>query len=436
MSGLEVSSVIASILSAFNSGLDVFRRTRPKSRSKRKEKSDGFQGPCEVHLQNSLRQRPKDIQTEYNRSVAKLGYRFEIGDSMAQTSLAHTLLVLNTGLINILNKALSKKSKDHDNIDRHLLSLSQTAAADALQALSQLDLRLSSSSPLLSSPRLALEAPPEQQTTIHQKSKRRVAEKAAKKVVDSKQKKPPPDNLLVRGGWVKPKPISSTSSSASASKASLVRPTHQRSKSSPVVPKSPAIGMRRQSQPEDNSFNMRPAEGPPDQVQRPMHRRTLSSPRPQREPSMPSMSSHFFPTTQDVNFAPPQFEQQLPVAPPIPPKIPLHSRPTNIHLSHNAGGMRVRPSSVATFMTASTKIGEIPDHRLPPHERRNQPRQSAGDFVQQVNPPLPYILPPALNPVEVEKLQQRSKGRDWGFRLWKRREDKVEKPKNAGVLAY
>ena len=444
MSGLEVSSVIASILSAFNSGLDVFRRTRPKSRSKRKDKSDSFQNPCEVHLQNSLQQRPKDIQIEYNRSVAKLGYRFEIGDSVAQTSLAHTLLVLNTGLLNILNKALSRKSKAHDDTDRHLLSLSQTAAADALQALSQLDLRLSStsslmSSPMLSSPQLALEAAPVPKPTVDHTSKRRVAEKAAKKVVDSKRKKPPPDNLLVRGGWVKPKADSSTASSASASKVNLVKPSHQRSKSSPVIPKIPAVGTRRQSQPETTSLMLNPMNGSPDQVGRPTHRRTLSSPRPHREPSMPSMalmSSDFFQPTPNTNFASPQFDQQLPVAPPIPPKIPLHSRPTNTHLTHNLAGMRVRPPSVATFMTASTKIGEIPDHRLPPHERRNQPRQSNGGLVQQMNPPPQYALPPALNPVEVEKLQKQSKGRDWGFRLWKRREDKVDKPKNAGVLAY
>jgi hypothetical protein len=55
-----------------------------------------------------------------------------------------------------------------------------------------------------------------------------------------------------------------------------------------------------------------------------------------------------------------------------------------------------------TFMTASTKIGEIPESRF----HSNEQVQSA---------PLPYTIPPPLESIEPRKKK--------GFKFWKR-EDK------------
>jgi hypothetical protein len=55
-------------------------------------------------------------------------------------------------------------------------------------------------------------------------------------------------------------------------------------------------------------------------------------------------------------------------------------------------------------MTASTKIGEIPEHRWP--------AQASGE-----QRPLPYTIPPPLN---VEDISRKKKGR--GFRFWKKAE--------------
>jgi hypothetical protein len=49
---------------------------------------------------------------------------------------------------------------------------------------------------------------------------------------------------------------------------------------------------------------------------------------------------------------------------------------------------------VATFLTASTKIGEIPEYRLPWDDR-----------------PLPYVIPPPLEPEPVKRKTR-------GFKSW------------------
>lgn len=89
--------------------------------------------------------------------------------------------------------------------------------------------------------------------------------------------------------------------------------------------------------------------------------------------------------------------------PPRPPKVPLNDH-------QNGHGMRVRPTSVATFMTASTKVGEIPEHRW-----INKPAAHA-----EKERPLPYVIPPPLRP---DLMEPKKKGR--GFKFW-RREERVD----------
>ena len=135
MSSVEVTAVVASIVSAFASGMDIFRRMKAKERPKKSRKKPERLTEDERRLQNSLQRRPKEIRAEYDRNLARTGHRFAVGDSTAQTSLNHTLLILNTGLIQILSHALSDDTQAQALSRRSLLNLSETAAADAVRAL-------------------------------------------------------------------------------------------------------------------------------------------------------------------------------------------------------------------------------------------------------------------------------------------------------------
>ena len=362
---MEVAHVVASIISAFGNGMDVFRRIagkKPKRRGREPTYSEE-----ELWLRDSLDRRPREISDAYRKSVSRHGHRFEIGDSLAHTSLAHTLLVLNSGLINLINHALSTNSKKKDISRRSLLNLSEVAAADTLNALSQLSLRLSSQS------QLNLPAPLRGTKTREQKSK-------SKKEAAPVKKRPGPTPLLVRGGWVRPKSGSVVSASSARSKNSGGK--HTRSKSEPVVrttPKSPPVAHE-------------PTVSQPEPVRR------LSSHehrRPERQPSMLVVPSDFF---LPLHEEPQSYE----VPPPRPPKIPLHSRPNPTN--------RPRPPSQGTMMTMSTKIGEIPDRRTP-------------TFAQEVQDPrlVQYLttLPDTFTEEQPKKLKR-------GFKFWKKSEKSPE----------
>lgn len=69
---------------------------------------------------------------------------------------------------------------------------------------------------------------------------------------------------------------------------------------------------------------------------------------------------------------------------------------------HTVHGQQVRPPSMMTFMTASTKIGEIPEHRLPGRDL---------NIEQQAVTPMPYVIPDMLEP-------KKRSGR--GLKFWKK----------------
>ena len=115
-----------------------------------------------------------------------------------------------------------------------------------------------------------------------------------------------------------------------------------------------------------------------------MDERPSSSKELVRHPSMYIVPSDFF----DM-FPLPENSDRLP--PLLPPKVPLHSRPRpRAIIEHqDEDYRRARPISMMTFMTASTKIGEIPEHRLPDRELTQEEREQV---------PLPYVVPAMLNP--------------------------------------
>ncbi len=360
--------MVASIISAFGNGMDLFRRMTGK-KAKRKGREPTY-SEQELWLRDSLDKRPREIRDSFNTSVAKLGHRFEIGDSIAHTSLAHTLLVLNSGLINLINQALSIDTKKKDLSRRSLLNLSELAAADTLNALSQLSLRMSSRS------HLNLSVPTQDTRAIKLKDsnpKRRQDESSSKN-------RPSPAPFLVRGGWIRPKSGSVVSSSSEKSRTAGAK--HSRSKSESAVPKiskEPFIEGRHTIPPPNH----------------PTHQSVNYIHRPERQPSMLILPSDFFAPLHEE-------PQSYQTPPPRPPKIPLHSRPDPSY--------RPRPPSQGTCMTTSTKIGEIPE------ARRGQPLPT---FSSQVQDPrlVQYLttLPDGLPEDEIKK-----KGR--GFKFWRKSE--------------
>lgn len=506
MSGHEVSSVISSILSAFGNGMDIFRRMRTSSKSKKRIKEAELNA-AESQLHDSLQRRPEDIRNEYDRNAARLGKAFEKGDSTAQTSLAHILLVLNTGLMNIINQALSKDSRKSRLARQSLLDLSETAGVDALQALSQLSVRLTTSQlSLVPNPRLRRREENEQ----HQGPKTSAQKSPPTKVIvvqSRPRSRPSQSPLLARGGWVRSKSGSSMVSAASASKLhSPGTSGHQRSKSSPAAATGgDNIKNNIVSSTYATSGQTEVARNPEISAATKQHDRISPSggrpspppPRPRREPSMLLVPADFFSSSDLASISRPrpqsESREHLKQQPPsIPPKIPISSNfrpgphacssatsnltsippnliqnPSMTDLPHPTSSgshphllprqdlqpSRARPVSVATFKTASTKIGEIPEHRWidhpdPHHQQRLRLRNShsrtyhhqapfeeederqgrneaatAAAATTSLQRPLPYIIPPPLTNLTFEvggDASRTKKAKFGGLRFWKR----------------
>ena len=409
--------------------MDIFRRMKAKQKPKRSKKKPDRLTEEEWQLQTSLQYRPREIKAEYDRNLARLGHRFAIGDSTAQTSLNYTLLILNTGLIQILSHALSSDTQAQALSRRSLLKLSETAAANAVRALEQLQNRLSST------PQLTLTAPPPSnkkaqrkgaeisKAAVESNNPRTAVKERSKSFSTAERKRPGPDPL-VRGAWVRSKSgtsvITASASSSGTSTPKLFSPkvacsslalhdttaprhSHHRTKSSPSYTSRP--NHDGQSEPHrEKSFSYL-GQSPPSYASSPKQRQHHY---PNRQPSLLLASPKVFAETQTAS-------SPSPSPPTPPPKIPLHA----YHPCHNTPplpnfNIRPRPPSVATFLTASTKIGEIPEHRwLTSHQNNDS---GGTDQQQPPNKPLPYTIPPRLE----DEPPSKRKGR--GFRFWKKSE--------------
>ena len=392
MSKLEVTDVVSSIIAAFGNGLDLFRRMRAKQKPKKRSQKEAKLSEEELQLQVSLQHRPRDIKAEYERNRATSGRRFEIGDPAAHTSLGHILLVLNTGLINIITHALSDDRSAREISRQSLLGLSEKAAADTIDALSQLNQRLTPR------PQLALTttAHPEKRKGRPRKSSRlgdKEDQKSKVQSANSSEKGRPGPDPLVRGAWVRSKSGNSVVSLG----LSNPRPKHQNRTNS-------SLSASKEQRP-DGSQNQRPSlvtsqSGPPCVCQT----RIMSAESLTHEPKRQRSShGHRHPFEEpDLFLASPEvFGTTEP--PPRPPKVPLE---------HGTSGMRPRPPSVATFLTASTKIGEIPEHRW-----LDRP---APSWEQR---PLPYIIPPRLE----EPVKRKKRGLRFWWKINDRDEGSVQK---------
>lgn len=379
MSGIDVASVVASIISAFGSGMNIFHRLGGKKRKSPARPPRPSEE--EEWLQHSLTRRPLEIRTEYDQSVARFGRRFETGDDVAHSSLAHTLLVLNTGLINLINHALSGDSKSTRMSRKALFNLSEAAAVDTMAALGQLNSRLMFASQLSLS--VGLED--------NGSGRRRHKERHDTLTSRPKQVKPPPPApLLVRGGWVRSKSGSSVVSATEARKASEEKAEkHQRSKSDSTIPKltaataAPPAHRSTEGEIDVASRIGENAGRRAEDVGATERHRGSEQARPQRPPSMLIVPADLFEDTQ-------QGKRESPAR---PPKIPLQSH------HHAPSHHQARPTSTMTFMTASTKIGEIPESRLPGRGWEESTKMS-------------YTIPAPLGAAEPKRRK--------GFKFWKK----------------
>lgn len=418
MAGTEVSVVVRDILDAFQNGLSVFK---PKSRKYRRGHSDPSNIDEEKRVHDSLSQRPQEIKQTYEKSVAKHGHRFEVGDSTSQTSLAQILLVLNTGLIKLLNHALSN-DKSRSQSRNGILDLSETAAMDTLIALSELNRRMTSAS------RIDLRLPPPgREAELDDKGKPRPRAQSC----SQQPKRPLPSPLVHCGGWVRSKSdpsvvsvvvspkarrpdqkrsSTSRSQSAAASKSTSNLPEVRPKEKGSPPPRYSQLAGKHVLEPRPKPGHLQPKVSLPS-----IDDKVAAGKQMTRHPSMYIVPADFFdsflhPPTARYE---PQAIDSIQPLPPRPPKIPLYSRPQYHHGAQIAVAQsfsgRLRPPSMMTFMTASTKIGEIPEHRLPDRVLTEQ---------QQENVPMPYVVPEMLQP------PKKRGGR--GFKFWKKgRQERV-----------
>ncbi|KAK5058713.1 hypothetical protein LTR84_010977 [Exophiala bonariae] len=373
MGELDVASVVASILAALNNSINIFQRLGGKK--KRKTNARPARPSEEEEWQEkSLTNRPSEVKHRYNSHVAKHGHRFEVGDETAHFSLAHTLLVLNTGLVNFLNHALSKDSKTRTTSRRALFNLSETATMETLTTLGQLSSRLS----LSLSPE-GRYGSIEDEATKHHRRRRRHSPSGP-----SGHSRPHISPLLADGGWVRSKSGSSVVSRAEARRArNTMEESPSRSKSTPSLLKSSV------SQP-DISGDIRERRRKEGEVRhdRPTNSEQLTQLRSQ--PSLLIVSADSF----EHHFPQAASSGRLQKA----PHARVGARP------------KTRPISTATFLTTSTKIGEIPESKW--HDRVLSPEELASRKM-------PYVVPPPLDAGEPRRKMK-------GFRFWKKDEKKQE----------
>lgn len=396
MAGTEVSSVIRDILDAFKNGFNLVKSTGRKHKRRHTEPSNSANDESRLH--QSLSVRSEEIKQAYEKSVVRHGRQFEVGDSKSQSSLAQILLVLNTGLIKLLNHALSSDSKARSQSRSSLCHLSETTALDTLNALSELNIRLISSSRV--DLQLGLVPPNDRHKASAKQTGRPRAES-----ISRPSRRPPVSPQLKNGGWVRSKSSPSVVSFVPSSTSSRKRDA---SKSPPV--RHAQLAARDQTPKRQHS----PATIAAMDNLAPLPKINSAKPDLVRHPSMYIVPSDFFNALPQP--ALPRYEAQqvhpIQEPPARPPKVPLHSRPqvahTSAHVPSKSFEGRVRPPSMMTFMTASTKIGEIPEHKLPDRTLTRE---------EQERLPMPYVVPAMVEPTK------KRTGR--GLKFWKK--DKQER---------
>ncbi|KAE9985846.1 hypothetical protein BLS_004526 [Venturia inaequalis] len=161
-------SSVSALIITFTRSLDYFKNLSEQRRKQKtlkvNKKKDALRGD-ELKLSMSLRQGPVEIQREYERNYRANGDRYAVGDPIASASLARAIRRLNAGLLSIISSFLSCGEKEKTQLDyKYLTSVSELSRQEAVEALSQLNTRLS---------RSALSLHDEQRRCTHPTEKRR-----------------------------------------------------------------------------------------------------------------------------------------------------------------------------------------------------------------------------------------------------------------------
>ncbi|KAK5129764.1 hypothetical protein LTR08_002830 [Meristemomyces frigidus] len=355
MAHTNVSGCVLSIVTSFSSGLDVFKQLREK-RTRRKHSRMTQQQPDdeELHLTKSLRQGPEDIGREYQRSIHAAGDYFAVGDATAQTSLAEVLLKLNTGLVTIITSFLKRDKKDMQLDYQSLTTLSEQSRIDTCRTLRQLSRRMHRQQQIPCPPSglLAQSCQPWSTNAGHGGGKQfrrpvakhhhtKIRGPTLARVIIQDSSKPAQIAMVKPGDRKKKKPSSSGVSSRADSAVHLVAST-------PSLPPYDAVEYSAQSsRPLVDHMNPKPEKS---RGKKPAATNGKSQP----PPFEPGASKSTF-LTSKVRAAQPKQPDKPP--PPVPYIAPLPAiEPEKL---------KNETEKHYSFVSASTKLGEIPLHKWP-----------------------------------------------------------------------
>ncbi|KAF1810582.1 hypothetical protein P152DRAFT_89667 [Eremomyces bilateralis CBS 781.70] len=374
----STDSSVLSIIAAFTNGLDILKRVRLRRRrkkSKATEKRDNELGGEELKLQKSLQEGPVHVYEAYDRNRRRSGLRYAQGDEIAHTSLMHTLLKLNTGLVGIISSFLGSGRKDAKLDYRSLTKLSDESRAETIDALGKLYHRISRSDLTLLQPQ-----------PFCGRCRRRVHHGPCQSHGDAKSAESNPSR---RGDDAAEKRMRQTSRQKD-DQASVQRVQHGSAESRLVMVR-PRGRRTRSSSTSSSGMKSGETTAVASPTSLPTMTPTTPSPKPVRGHRPPPVHAHSYPTA-------------FPAA--SPGRTTQHGRVAPVPTRRQD---KLTPSYYS-FASNSTKLGEIPmrNWTVPFDEAEARRLNEAA-----MDMPYPWHSPP------VEQ-KERPKGR---FRFWKKGED-------------
>lgn len=297
--------------------------------------------------------------------------------------------------MNVLCALMSDKPQDRQSSRHLLLQLSETAGRDAVSTLRQLRARLSMEPYPRVSPNLTATNPDVRKGTNKQPGCRPGSNSTTHRKPAASLSTPtrslPRRSTTVRIGWVR---SSTDKSSVKHRKPSQVKASNNSFSRNDI---SQALGLDRHPRPSVDQIKSTATpiarhqmtsavkvENEGDHSQRSCLK---SSPTSSKHSALHQRSRTDQVSTQSL---------------PIPPKIPLDVQPHPLSIPRKEAITTVscRPLSVHSFLSASTKVGEIPEHKLPAWS--------------------PSTEEPYAGLISAQQLKRR-KGRL--FRFWRRQEE-------------
>lgn len=279
----------------------------------------------------------------------------------AQLSLSEILLVLNTGLIKVICAATSDNLQDRQLSRRLLLELSEATGKDAVKALRQLRERLSghdnTTIPLTIKPADAsAQGQVNQRATNSDGTRNSACRKKPVGAPRRTQRPKPCRSATVRIAWVRP-----LKGKVSASQAKVAN-----SRSNHSFPNSETKGTVPEiiSQPKPSAKRTNSAISAVSELRRMPYEETGKE-SAHSQASMMTLDQ----TTSKRGLVQKEVHegQRSARSPPVPPKIPLNSQCESPPVPPKDPIVKIsrRPVSTYSFMSDSTKVGEIPEHKLP-----------------------------------------------------------------------